>query len=342
MSVIRPDQFKQLIPSAGRVGFPLLVADIGGTNARFAWMAEVGAPLTKIESLLCEDYATPQDAAIAYLQTQHQAAGPARAAIAIASAVTEGAIKVTNSHWVLDRIAFAKATGADTVEVFNDFEAIALGLPFLAAADYTLVGQAKPLANEAMAVIGPGTGLGVGGIVPVRGHPGMWQAICGEGGHATLAGSSDYQHEILRAARTLLPHVSAERLVSGIGLPTLRQAVAQVEGLRIAGELNAEEIGSQGSARTDPLCTRTMEAFCDLLGCVAGNLALTLGARGGLYIGGGIVPKLGAFFHQSGFRAHFEAKGRYADYLAAISTAVITSPHPGLQGLAQHATNTAK
>jgi glucokinase len=317
--------------------FPLLVADIGGTNARFAWMAGTDAPLTQIETLTCEQYAAPQDAVIAYLQTYQRGARPARAALAIASAITAGPIKVTNSHWVLDRNLFARATGIPAVDVFNDFEAIALVLPFLTPQDYQLVGSVRPGAGEAMAVIGPGTGLGVGGIVPVRGQPGTWQSVCGEGGHMTLSGATDYQNDILRVARETLPHVSAERLVSGIGLPTLRNAVARVEGLTISGELNAEEIGTLGAARTDRLCERTVEAFCTFLGCVAGNVALTLGARGGVFIAGGIVPKLGPFFYESGFRAHFEAKGRYEGYMREIGTAVVTAPYPGLQGLARHA-----
>ncbi len=315
--------------------YPLLVADIGGTNVRFGWVAHVGAPLSGVESLLCEDYPRPRDAALAYLDKFQSGARPARAAIAIASAVSPGPIKVTNSHWVLDRTGFAQHVGAGSVDVFNDFEAIALVLPHLAAGDYTLVGSASALPNSqyAMGVIGPGTGLGVAGVLPIRGRPGAWQTICGEGGHVTLAGATAYQSELLRAARQVHSHVSAERLVSGIGLPTLRRAVADVEGLRVDRELGPEEIGTLGASRADPLCEHTMEAFCSLLGSVAGNLALTLGARGGVFIAGGIVPKLGDFFAQSGFREHFETKGRCVEYLSAISTAIITMPYPGLCGL---------
>jgi glucokinase len=188
-----------------------------------------------------------------------------------------------------------------------------------------------------MGVSGPGTGLGVAGVLPVRGQPGIWQTLCGEGGHVTLAGATAYQNEILRAARNVHAHVSAERLVSGIGLPTLRRAVAEVRGLRIEQELGSEEIGTLGAASRDALCEQTMEAFCAFLGCIAGNLALTIGARGGVFIGGGIVAKLGNFFAESDFREHFDAKGRYVDYMRAIATPVITLPHPGLHGLVRHA-----
>ena len=317
--------------------FPLLVADFGGTNARFGWISRAGAPLTAVELLLCADYARPEDAGLDYLTKFQDGARPARSAIAIASAVSPGPIKVTNSHWVLERQSFAQHIGARSVDVFNDFEAIALVLPHLTPADYRLVGTALPNRQYPMGVIGPGTGLGVAGVLPLRGQDHMWQTLCGEGGHVTLAAATTYQSEILRAARKIHTHVSAERLVSGIGLPTLRQAVADVEGLVIDRELDAEEIGTLGASRDDPLCQRTMEAFCSLLGSIAGNLALTLGARGGIFIAGGIVPKLGDFFAQSGFREHFEAKGRYVEYLRAISTSVITMPYPGLCGLVRNA-----
>lgn len=317
--------------------YPLLVADIGGTNARFGWVAHAGAALSGVETLLCADYLRPEDAAFAYLMSVQAGVRPARVAIAIATAVSPGTIKVTNSKWLLDRTAFAQHIGARKIEVFNDFEAIAMMLPHFTANEYALIGPALPNANHPMAAIGPGTGLGVAGVVPIRGHPGAWQTLCGEGGHVTLAGTSAYQSKILRVARELHTHVSAERLISGIGLPTLRRAVAQVEGLRIEGELSSEEIGTLGADRADRLCEHTMEAFCSLLGSVAGNLALTLGARGGVFIAGGIVPKLGNFFAESGFREHFESKGRCVEYLREISTAVITTPYPGLGGLVRNA-----
>ncbi len=320
---------------------PLLVADVGGTNARFGWVERAGAPLTGVETLLCADFPRPQDAVLAYLNAYQHGARPKRVAIAIASVISPGPIKVTNSHWVLDRAEFARAVGITHVDVYNDFEAIALVLPHLGASDYRLLGASVPDENFAMGVIGPGTGLGVAGVVPLRGLPGRWQTVCGEGGHATLAGASAYQRDILRAAYSVYPHVSAERLVSGIGLPTLRRAVADVEGLTVGADLSAEEIGTRGANRADPLCEKTMEAFCAFLGCIAGNLALTLGARGGVFIAGGIVLKLGDFFAASGFREHFESKGRYVEYLRAIATPVITSANPALQGLVLHETQDA-
>lgn len=317
--------------------FPLLVADIGGTNVRFGWIGHANVALSEVEMLLCGDYLRPEDAALAYLNKFQGGMRPSRTAIAIASAVSPGPIKVTNNHWVLERAEFVRHIGAGSVDVFNDFEAIALVLPHLTPDDYALVGDAVPNPNYPMGVIGPGTGLGVAGVLPMRGRPGVWQTLCGEGGHVTLAGASTYQREILHAAGKVHAHVSAEKLVSGIGLPILRRAVAEVEGLAVEQELGSEEIGTLGASRADPLCEHTMEAFCSLLGNISGNLALTLGARGGVFIAGGIVPKLGEFFAQSGFREHFEAKGRYVEYLGGISTPVITAPNPGLRGLVRNA-----
>ncbi len=317
--------------------FPLLVGDIGGTNARFGWVEDANAPLTSIETLTCAQYLTPGAAAVDYLQRFHAGKAPARTSIAIASAIGNGPIKVTNSHWVLDPQAFPGEIQTRSLQVFNDFEAIALVLPHLTIAEYSLVGAPTPRGNLTMGVIGPGTGLGVAGLVPVRDAAGVWQTICGEGGHVTLAGSDEYQSEILRAARRDNIHVSAERLVSGIGLPALRKAVAAVEGLPLEEDLTSEEIGRRGAARTDRLSERTVDVFCCFLGSIAGNVALTLGARGGVFIAGGIVPKLGDFFAGSGFRDHFENKGRYRDYLRDISTPVITAPYPGLMGLVHHA-----
>jgi glucokinase len=317
--------------------FPLLVADIGGTNARFGWVENAGASLTSIETLICAHYPTPGAAAVDYLQRFHAGKAPARTSIAIASAIGSGPIKVTNSHWVLDPQTFPAEIQTRCLQVFNDFEAIALVLPYLTGRDYNLVGTATPRDRLTMGVIGPGTGLGVAGLVPVRGAIDTWQTVCGEGGHVTLAGADEYQAEILRAARRENIHVSAEQLVSGIGLPALRRAVAIVENLPLGQEMNAEEIGQRGAARTDRLSELTVEVFCGFLGNVAGNLALTLGARGGIFIAGGIVPKLGEFFAQSGFREQFENKGRYREYLSEISTAVITAPYPGLMGLVRNA-----
>jgi glucokinase len=322
--------------------FPLLVADIGGTNARFGWVAHRDAALSNIEAYRCESYASPQEAACAYVRGLHNATKPASVYIGVATAVTGDVIKLTNSPWVIDRAEIERALSAKTVSIYNDFEAIALGLPHLQASDVRAIDRNSINNRLPMAVIGAGTGLGVAGVVPVQGHADTWQTICGEGGHVTLAATNEYQADILKAARVLHPHVSAERLVSGLGLPLLRRAVATVEGIAARENLSPEDITELGASMKDHLSERTLDVFCALMGIVAGNVALTLGARGGVLIAGGIVPKIADYFAQSSFRAHFEAKGRYEEYLRAIATPIITAPYPGLDGLVRHAKNAAR
>jgi glucokinase len=182
-------------------------------------------------------------------------------------------------------------------------------------------------------VIGPGTGLGVGSVVRTRDR---WLALPGEGGHATLAPGDDFESAVLAAARCEFPHVSAERFLSGIGLPVLCRSVAAVLGQgEDVSSLSTEQIVQQGLARSSQACSRTLDVFCALLGSFAGNVALTLGARGGIFIGGGIVPRLGERFFESAFRERFEAKGRLRDFLVGIPTVLITDTLVALTGATQ-------
>ena len=186
-----------------------------------------------------------------------------------------------------------------------------------------------PLPGTLLAVVGPGTGLGVGAVLRTRAG---WQAVPGEGGHATLAATDRLEAEVIAVVRRQYPHVSAERLLSGIGLPLLHQAVAAVSG-QASEALSAEQVVERGVAGSCAVCRRTLEVFCALLGGFAGNVALTLGARGGVYIGGGIAPQMIRELEASGFRAQFEGKGRFRDYLSGIPVYVIeTALPPALAG----------
>ncbi len=158
-------------------------------------------------------------------------------------------------------------------------------------------------------------------------------AVPGEGGHASLSAADDFEAALLVAVHRFYAHVSAERLLSGIGLPVLHAAVGHVLG-QAADPLSTEQIVQRGLARSDEACSRTVDSFCALLGSFAGNVALILGARGGVYIGGGIVPRLGERFFESRFRERFEAKGRFQAYLQAIPTALITDTLAALTGAA--------
>ncbi len=324
--------------TASRLERPWLLADIGGTNARFGWLSEGALAPEHVQTLPTAGHASPAVAAQHYLGELARRLGgayapPRAAAWAVATAVGGDEICFTNSGWSFSRTAAASALGLDRLKVLNDFEALALSLPHLRPGQLRAFGgPASGLPGAALAVIGPGTGLGVAGLLPTRWG---WTAIPGEGGHATLAAADDFEAELLALVRAEFGHASAERLLSGIGLPVLHAAVAQVMGQPApAPRLSAEQIVDGALKRGDAVCQRTVDSFCALLGSFAGNVALTLGARGGVYIGGGIVPRLGERFFGSDFRRRFEAKGRFESYLRAVPTLLITDTLAALTGAA--------
>ncbi len=318
--------------------YPWLVADVGGTNARFGTVSGPGAEVGDVRVLPVAGHAGPAAAVRAYLEGQAPGAErPQSAAFALATPVQGDRIALTNGAWDFSRSATQADLGLKAFLCMNDFEAQALSLPRLKPQQLRAWGAQPPSAVQApvgtvMAVIGPGTGLGVGGVVRA---PGLWLTLPGEGGHATLAPADDFESAVLAQARREFPHVSAERFLSGIGLPVLCRAVAaaQGQGEDVAG-LPTEQIVARGLADQSPACSRTLDLFCAMLGGFAGNVALTLGPRGGVFIGGGIVPRLGERFFQSQFRARFEAKGRLHPFLAAIPTALITDTLAALSGAA--------
>lgn len=318
---------------------PWLVADIGGTNARFGLVAHPGAPVDRVRRLAVTDHAGPGEAIQAYLAgliaEGLPAVRPVAAALAVATPVTGDAVAFTNSPWRFSARTLAAQQGWQALQVLNDFEALALSLPRLGPGQrWTPAGWPAPagLPERALAVVGPGTGLGVGAVLPTAAG---WVAVPGEGGHVTLAAADDEEAALLAWVRQRHAHVSAERLLSGLGLPLLHQAVAALVGQSVA-ERTAAEILQAGLAAPDAggdaLCARTLDHFCALLGGVAGNAVLTLGARGGLYIGGGIVPRLGEAFARSRFRERLIGKGRYRAYLESVPVAVITDTLAALAG----------
>ena len=314
---------------------PWLVADIGGTNARFGWLAPSSAEVQHVQTLPTAGHAGLAEAAGEYLRRLGQSLGsayraPRAAAFAVATAVGSDQVSFTNNGWSFSREATRQALALDELLILNDFEALALSLPHLRQDQVRSVGPVRQgVPAGAMAVIGPGTGLGVAGIVATGS---AWVAVPGEGGHASLSAANDYEAAVLAAVRQDYEHVSAERLLSGIGLPVLHCAVTRVEGRASALLVATKVIVERGMSGQDADCSRTLDAFCALLGSFAGNVALILGARGGVYIGGGIVPRLGDRFLSSEFRNRFEAKGRFNDYLRAIPTWLITDTLVALSG----------
>jgi glucokinase len=305
-----------------------LVADIGGTRARFALLDRTGSPgLVRI--LAVSDFPGPVEAIQTYLG---EVGAPAlqAAAIALAAPIHGEVVRLTNAAWSFSRDQLKSRLGLRRVLLLNDFTALALSLPHLGSADLRQVGAGTSVELAAKAVLGPGTGLGVSGVLF---HRGCWLALSGEGGHCSLAPTDARESAILALAWRELGHVSAERLLSGSGLPLLNRLVAAVDGRRDE-PLSTAEIVSRALSRQDVQCQAVIETFCAMLGSMAGNLALTLGAQGGVYVGGGIIPRLGELFDHSPFRVRFEAKGRFGSYLAAIPTYVMLSPTPALLGAA--------
>ncbi|MDB5814051.1 MAG: glucokinase [Rhodocyclales bacterium] len=305
-----------------------IVGDIGGTNARFARLAANGSPL-QILTLRCADYAGPAEALQAYL-SRTEGPAPQAAAIGIANPLDGDRVQMTNHAWNFSIEAMRQQLGLTRLQFLNDFTALALSLPWLGDDDRQQIGGGSARADYAIGVLGPGTGLGVSGLLPTQNG---YVPIEGEGGHVTLAGQNDEELAVIAALTRVFPHVSAERVLSGPGIENLHSALAQVRDAQ-APQLSAPQITAHATQGDDALCVDTMNMFCALLGTQAANLALTLGARGGVYIGGGIAPLLGEFFVRSPFRRRFEDKGRFSAYLADIPTWVITAPYPALLGAA--------
>lgn len=307
-----------------------LVADIGGTYARFGVLLGEGRTPSLQQTLKCADFPGLVEALRYYLDLV-QAGPPREAAVAVATPVTGDWVKMTNHVWAFSVEKVRLALGLERLLVVNDFAALAMALPFLGDDEMRKVGGGAPVAGTPLALLGPGTGLGVSGLIPSAAG---WVPLQGEGGHVSFSPADQREAEILRVLWRNYPHVSAERLVSGLGFCNLHRALAEIEG-RSAESLTPEEITARALEGSDRLCTEALDTFCAMLGTVAANLALTLGARGGVYVGGGIVPRLGEFFARSPFRRRFEDKGRFAAYLAAIPSYVILAPTPALLGAAE-------
>ena len=305
---------------------PRLLADVGGTNARFA-LETAPRKFEAVAVLACADYPSLGAALQAYLT------GPAvrpvytgairHAAIAIANPVGGDAVSMTNHHWSFSIAALKRELGLATLLVVNDFSALAMALPWLDPSQRLQVGGGVAQPGRTIGLVGPGTGLGVSGIIPAGKG---WVALESEGGHASFAPGDEFEIGILRTLWSEHGHASAERLLSGGGIELIYRSLS-------GQALGAAEITRRALDGGSSDCLRAVECFCAVLGTVAGNVALTLGATGGMYIGGGIVPRLGTLFARSPFRARFEAKGRLGAYVARIPTYLITEEYPAFLGV---------
>ena len=304
----------------------ILLGDIGATNARFGLLSN--GNLNAISSFEVAKFGQFSDL-LAIFITQHcRQTQIHQALLAIAGPVKGERVLLTNSSWVIDVRELQTGFGLQ-VRIVNDFEAVALSLPSLTSADLARIGGGKSELGAPMAVLGPGTGLGVACLVD---RSDRRVVIASEGGHATLAPTCEQEDRIVNHLRKRFGHVSAERVISGGGLENIYQAIAALEGSELPPR-SAAEITRNALSGECQLARRSLQAFCAFLGSFAGNVALTFGARGGVYIAGGISPRILDFLVQSEFRKRFEAKGRLLEYLAAIPSYVITHPAAALIGL---------
>jgi glucokinase len=310
-----------------------LLADIGGTNARFAWQAAPGAPITDVRVLPGAHYPTLQAAMHAYLDGLGRGA-PASVAIAIANPITGDQVRMTNHDWAFSQAEVKAEFGLRTLRMLNDFTALALALPDLPADELRQVGGGAAVPGVAMGLVGAGTGLGVSGLLPDG--RGGWVPLEGEGGHVTLPATTPRERLVMDGLIRRYGHASAERVCCGQGLVDTCAILCEADGVTAQGLDSASAVSEAALKAGHPQALETLTIFCAMLGSVAGNLALTLGARGGMYVGGGIVPRLGDWFAQSPFRERFDHKGRFTPLLQGMPVWVITSAQsPALLGAAR-------
>lgn len=303
-----------------------LVADIGGTNTRCA-LARTGGDLSAIETFRNREFPGLDRLLAAYLGGLPPTDRPEQAVVAIAAPIRGDEIRMVNINWAFSLSDLARSLSLRRLIPLNDFAAQAYALPGLGTADLRQVGSGTVVPDAPKVVVGPGTGLGTAGLVMIAGR---WRAITGEGGHVTLPPADEREARLVALGRERYGHCSAERLISGAGLAFIYGALGGEH------ELAPDEVGARIRAR-EALALEALAVFCQLLGTVAGNLALTFASFGGVYIAGGVIPRYLDEFVKSGFRARFEDKGRYREFLADIPTSVVTADYAALRGLAAFA-----
>ncbi|MBI1326303.1 MAG: glucokinase [Alphaproteobacteria bacterium] len=302
-----------------------LLADIGATNCRFALADESG--ISDETNLLCADYKSLEEAMRAYLQDKK----PVLAVFDIAAPVTGDKVVMTNHPWEFSIESIKQQFSLKIFEVMNDFKAVALAIPPMAEKYKMKIGSnGTPVKNAPIGILGPGTGLGVASLVSVDGH---YHAVPGEGGHVTVPVKTQREFDMVQALHSKYRHVSAERVCSGKGLVNIYNALRVLDMRADLPNLSAEEISTKAMEKSCGLCDESLTMMLGFLGTVAGNLAVTLGAFGGIYIAGGIPMKLGEYFFNSSFRKDFETKGRYEEYLRDIPTYLVTHPNIAFEGL---------
>jgi len=304
----------------------VLLGDIGATNARFAELGD--GRLGEMKSFKVANFRTFEEVLEAFLDQRRSTPDFSHALLALAGPVEAGRCKLTNTSWIVDPLELSRLLGFE-VRIVNDFQAVAYSLPLLAPPDLRAMGGGKPQEGAAKVALGPGSGLGIACLVETAGGPFV---IPSEGGHSTLAGNSQREDAIIGVLRERFRHASAERAISGPGLENIFQAIAKLDG-RDPMATDAAEITRRALTRECEVAYEALSTFCSLLGSFAGSVALTFGARGGVYIAGGIAPRIVEFLAHSQFRARFESKGRFRHYLEQIPSSIIVHPAAAFLGL---------
>lgn len=318
-------------PAIDPVPFPVLIGDIGGTNARFAMIADRDAPTDLLPAVATADFPDLEAAVEAVLAGT--GLRPRSALIDGAGPITELGVDLTNAQWNIRPAETIRRTGMVDVILLNDFEALALALTALQPADLEPIGNVPLSPSGAKVVLGPGTGLGVGALIEAGG---LWAPVPGEGGHVALGPVEADEFAVWAHIEPEHGRISAEAILCGRGLVRLYRAVAAIEG---ADAMLAQpaEITEAALAGSDMHAMRTLSLWCRLLGRFAGDMALTFMARGGAYIGGGIPPRILPFLQDGEFRCAFESKAPHEEMMAAIPIWVMTGENPALAGLSAFA-----
>ena len=318
-------------PPSPTFRFPVLIADIGGTNARFALVERPGDAPRDLGRAATRDFPDPI-AAIRSFALAGLEVAPRTAVMAIAAPIEGDRVPFTNSPWVFEPKRLIAELGFDDVVVINDFEAQGLALPTLTEADVVRIGGGREAPDATKLVIGPGTGLGVGVLVHSRG---CWIPVPGEGGHVTFAPQGDRERAIVDLIARDVGRVSAEHVLNGAGLVRLHRAIRTLDG----GLVEAiDPAGVTAAALAgEPTAVAVMEIFAVALGRVAGDMALVALPHGGVHIAGGIPPRILPFLSDGRFRSAFEDKAPYRAMMAGFSTRVVVHPVPAFVGLAAFA-----
>ncbi|MBE8182074.1 MAG: glucokinase [Candidatus Portiera sp.] len=305
---------------------PALVADIGGTNARFA-LADKGKVFEE-KVLAVKDFNHPRDA----IQTYFEDVGikAEQGCIAVACPVHTNPIQLTNSHWQFFPDSLSKELNFSRLKIINDFTALSLAVPLMKEQDVIKFGSGIVIDEKPIGVLGPGTGLGMSGLIHSNSG---WIPLQGEGGHISYSAQTELEIEVVRILHKEFPRVSAERILTGDGIQRLYRTMCIIND-KATENLQPHQIAELAISKKDDSCVSAMDIFAAALGDVAGDLGLVLGAFGGIYLGGGIVSKHHKYFIQSSLRRRFENKGRFDSYMRDIPTFIIHCELSALKGCA--------